>query len=400
LPRLAARFASLPEYPLALIPQKKRDLLARGVDVIDLGAGDADLAPPSRVLEAIGKAVHNPTMSRYGFGLGLVAFREAASAWMARRFGMTFDPLREIVPLIGSKEGISHLALAYLEPGAVSIVPEPGYNAYQGGTILAGGEPYRYALRPDNGFLVDLDEIPADVLSRARILYLNYPNNPTAAIAPRDYLERIVARCRELDILLVYDNAYSELAFDGYLPPSIFEIEGAREVAIEFHSMSKTYNMTGWRCGWAVARPEVASTLAKVKAFTDTGQFMAIQAAAVAAFESHAEFVPVNVETFAARRDAAVESFRAAGFRCEVPRATMYLWIPLPEGMPSALFADRLLEEHGVVVMPGSAFGQGGEGFFRISFITSPKRIAEAAERAGRLLAEMTADDRVGAGAV
>jgi LL-diaminopimelate aminotransferase len=238
-----------------------------------------------------------------------------------------------------------------------------------------------------------LDEVPPDVLRRARILYLNYPNNPTAAIAPPEYLERIVRRCRELDLLLVYDNAYSELAFDGYVPPSIFEIEGAREVAIEFHSLSKTYNMTGWRCGWAVARPEIAGALAKVKSFVDTGQFMAVQAAAAAALGSWAEFVPDNVATFRERRDAAVTAFREAGFQCEVPRAAMYLWIPLPAGLPSAHFADRLLEDEGVVVMPGSAFGSGGEGFFRISFITSPARIAEAAQRAGRVLSALTGSE-------
>jgi LL-diaminopimelate aminotransferase len=392
VPELAGRFHTLPEYPLATIPQKKRDLIARGVDVIDLGAGDADLAPPLKAIDALAKAAHQPAMHRYGFGLGLVPFREAIAAWMQKRFGLSVDPLTELVPLIGSKEGISHLALAYLEPGRVAIIPEPGYTAYQGGTMLAGAEPYRYALRPRTNFLIDLDEIPEETLRRTRVLYLNYPNNPTAAIAPRDYLERVVARCRELDILLVYDNAYSELAFDGYVPPSIFEIDGARDVAIEFHSLSKTYNMTGWRCGWAVARPEIASALTKVKSFTDTGQFMAVQAAGVAALESWDEFVPANVATFKSRRDAAVEAFRAAGFACETPRATMYLWIALPEGVPSALFADRLLDDEGVVVMPGSGFGAGGEGFFRISFITSPERIAEAARRAGRVLSSMAVE--------
>ena len=396
MPPYASRFSTLPEYPLAKIPQKKRELLERGVDVIDLGAGDADLDPPKAAVERMATAIREPALGRYGFGMGHVPYREAVSAWMQRRFGVRFDPMTEVVPLIGSKEGISHLAFAYMEPGAVGIIPEPGYNSYQGGTLLSSGEPYRYALRPRTNFLVDLDEIPADVLRRTRILYLNYPNNPTAAIAPVDYLERVVRTCRERDILLVYDNAYSELAFDGYVPPSIFEIEGAREVAIEFHSLSKTYNMTGWRCGWAVARPEIASTLAKVKSFVDTGQFMAIQAAGVAALNSWAEFVPGNVAVFKERRDAAVAAFRQAGFECDVPRATMYLWIKLPEGVPSAQFADRLLEEQGVVVMAGSAFGAGGEGFFRISFITSPARIAEAAQRAGKLLTSMAVVETAG----
>jgi len=390
VPTRAARFFTLPDYPLATIPQKKRELAARGVDVIDLGAGDADLAPPQAALDRARDAVLEPALSRYGFGLGYVPYREAVSAWMQRRFGVKFDPFTEVVPLLGSKEGISHLAFAYLEPGYVSIIPEPGYNPYQGGTLLSSGEPYRYPLRPRTDFLLDLDEIPREVLDRTRILYLNYPNNPTAAIAPVDYLEHVVRVCRERDILLVYDNAYSEIAFDGYVPPSIFQIEGARDVAIEFHSLSKTYNMTGWRCGWAVAKPEVASTLLKVKSFVDTGQFMAIQAAGAAALESWAEFVPKNVAIFQARRDAAVSSFRAAGFECEVPRATMYLWIKLPDGIASATFTERLLEEQGVVVMSGSSFGAGGEGFFRISFIQSPARIADAAQRAGALLASMT----------
>jgi len=391
LPQLAKRFETLPEYVLARIPQKKHELLKRGVDVIDLGAGDADLMPPEAALRRITEAIYIPGMNRYGFGLGLVQFREAVSAWMEKRFGLKFDPLKEIVPLIGSKEGISHLALAYMEPGRVAIVPEPGYASYIGGSLLSGGEVYKYALRPRTKFLVELDDIPADVLKRAKVLYLNYPNNPTAAVAPLEYLKKVVKRCRELDILLVYDNAYSEMAFDGYIPPSIFEIEGARDVAIEFHSMSKTYNMTGWRCGWAVARPEIAAALAKVKSFVDTGQLMAVQAAAVAALESWEQFLPKNREVFRERRDAAVKAFREAGFTCEVPKATMYLWVPLPDGLPSATFAERLMEDEGVIVLPGSGFGAGGEGFFRLSFITSPSRITEAAQRAGRVLRKLTA---------
>jgi len=391
MPAHSTRFATLPEYPLASIPQKKRDLLTRGVDVIDLGAGDADLPAPPAVLERMRSAIAEPALSRYGFGLGYPPYREAAAAWMQKRFGVTFDPYKEIVPLIGSKEGLSHLAFGYLNHGDVAIVPEPGYNSYMGGTLLSDATKYSYALRPRTQFLVDLNDVPKDVLARTRILYLNYPNNPTAATAPLSYLEDIVRRCRELDILLVYDNAYSELAYDGYVPPSIFEVDGAREVAIEFHSLSKTYNMTGWRCGWAVARPEVAGTLAKVKSFIDTGQFMAVQAAGVAALESWAQFVPGNVATFKERRDAAVAAFREAGFACEVPRAAMYLWIPLPEGVSSAEFGDRLLQKEGVIVMPGSAFGPGGEGFFRVSFIVSPERMREAARRAGGVLASFEA---------
>src|SRR4029079_19679869 len=231
MPRYAKRLLTLPEYPLGKFPQKKRQLIARGMDVIDLGAGDADLAPPPAAVERLAAAARTPSMSRYGFGLGLVEYREAIARFMKKRFDLEFDAMTEIVPLIGSKEGISHVALAYAENGDVTIIPEPGYLAYVGGTQLAQGEPYRYALRPENNILVDLDEVPADIVERTRMLYLNYPNNRTATIAPKDYLQSIVKRCRELDILLVYDNAYSEMAFDGYKPPSIFEIDGARDVA-------------------------------------------------------------------------------------------------------------------------------------------------------------------------
>lgn len=389
MPRFSSRFSAFPVYPLAHIPARKKALIADGIDVIDLGAGDADLPPPPAAVAALQAAAEVPAMQRYGFGLGHVPFREAVSAWMHARFGQRFDPLSEIVPLLGSKEGLAHVAFAYLGAGDVAIIPDPAYQAYLGGTLMSDATPYVYSLRPRTNFLVDVDEIPRDVLSRTRVLYLNYPNNPTAAIAPREYLERVVQVCRERDILLVYDNAYSEMGFDGYVPPSIFEIDGARDVAIEFHSLSKTYNMTGWRCAWAVAKPEIAGALAKVKSFTDTGQYMGIQAAGVAAIESWAEFVPRNLAVFAARRDAAVEAFRTHGFACDTPQATMYLWIPLPEGMASAAFCDRLREEQGVIAMPGSGFGAGGEGFFRISFIQDGPRIAEAARRAGVVLTAM-----------
>ena len=387
VPRLSNRFHHFPAYPLAHVPQRKRELLLRGVDVIDLGAGDADLAPPAAAVAALQRAAETPALGRYGFGLGHVPFREAIVAWMERRFRMRFDPMSEVVPLIGSKEGLAHVAFAYLGRGDVAIIPEPAYQAYLGGALMSDAQTYVYPLRPRTNFLVELEELPVDVVNRARVVYLNYPNNPTTAVAPRDYLERTVRFCRERDILLVFDNAYSELAFDGYIPPSIFEIEGARDVAVEFHSLSKTYNMTGWRCGWAVAKPEIAGALAKVKTFVDTGTYMGIQAAGVAALESWGDFVPANVAVFKERRDAAVQAFGAAGFTVESPRATMYLWIPLPEGVASKSFADRLLEEEGVIVLPGSGFGAGGEGFFRISFIVSPERLAEAAQRAGRLLA-------------
>lgn len=387
------RFNSLPVYMLATIPQKKRDLIARGVDVIDLGAGDADLPAPPAAIQRLAEAAAEPSFSRYGFGLGLLAYREATSAWVEKRFGHRFDPVKETIPLIGSKEGIAHLALAYLQKGDVAIIPDPGYLAYLGGTLLSEAEPYLYPITPRTDFLVDLDEIPADILKRTRILYLNYPNNPTAAVAPLDYLTRVVERCKELGIVLVYDNAYSEMTFDGYVAPSIFDVPGARDVAIEFHSLSKTYNMTGWRCGWACGNASIVGALAKTKSFLDTGQFMAVQAAGIAALESHAEWVPGNVAIFRERRDAAVAAFRANGFGpVEPPKASMYLWVPLPDGVESLAFQERLMQEEGVVVLGGKALGGGGEGFFRVSFIASPERIAEAASRAGRVLKSMVSE--------
>lgn len=382
----AERFKTFPPYPLADVPHIKRAMLARGVDVIDLGAGDADLAPPPAAVKALQEAANNPAMSRYGFQLGLPAYREAVAAWMEKRFGVELDPFSEIIPLVGSKEGLAHLAFCYVEPGDITIVPDPGYQPYIGGTLLAGGSAYTVPLRPEHDFLIPLEDIPDDVVERARILYLNYPNNPTAAIAPRAYLESAVRFCQENGILLVYDNAYSEIAFDGYRPPGIFEIEGARDVAVEFHSFSKTYNMTGWRLGWAAGSSSVISSLARIKAFVDTGQFLAVQAAGKAALESYDKWVPQNVEEFKRRRDTLVTAMRAAGYAAETPRAAMYLWVPMPGGQPSEPFARRALMEQGVVVMPGTALGGGGEGFFRVALTQPPARLEEAAQRLAKLL--------------
>jgi LL-diaminopimelate aminotransferase len=384
--RLAARFDGFPTYPLADVPQIKRELAARGVDVIDLGAGDADLAPPPAAVQALQDAVREPAMSRYPFQLGLPALREDLAAWTERRFGVQVDAYRELLPLIGSKEGIAHLALCYVGAGDTTIMPDPGYQPYLGGTLLAGGEPHLVPLRPEHEFLVPLDEIPADVVRRARILYLNYPNNPTAAAAPRSYLEEAVTFCRRHGIVLAYDNAYSEIAFDGYRPPSILEIDGARDVAVEFHSFSKTYNMTGWRIGWAVGSAPIIAALQRVKSFVDTGQFLGVQAAARAALASYDTWVPDNVAEFRARRDALVGALRRGGFEVPEPAATMYLWVPMPGGAASEPFARRALLEAGVVIMPGAAMGQGGEGFFRAALTQPAARLEAAAERLAQLL--------------
>ena len=383
---LSQRLRDLPGYPLAEIPTIKRRLVEAGVDVIDLGAGDNDTPPPPTAVEAMTAALHDPAYSKYGFQQGLPAFRQAASRWLERRFGLRLDPVQELLPLIGSKEGLSHLPFAVVNPGDATIVPEPGYQAYLGGSILAGAEPYIAALRPENDFLLDLERVPAVVLRRAKLVFINYPNNPTAAIAPREYLERTVALCRKHDILLAYDNAYCDLTFDGYRAPSIFEIPGAREVALEFFSLSKSFSMTGWRIGFAAGRPELISALTRIKSYTDTGPFLAVQKAGAAALDQAEALVgPIRAE-LQLRRDAAVESLCQAGFAVQAPKAAMYLWVPLPHGTPSAAFATRTLEETGTVVLPGSAFGPAGEGFFRVALTVGAERLREAAARLGRTL--------------
>src|SRR5207245_2586368 len=356
----------------------KRRLIQQGVDVIDVGAGDADFAPPEVAVDALNRALRDPAMSRYAFQIGLPAFREAAAAYMKRRFGARFDPFAELHPLIGSKEGIAHLAVAMLDPGDVAIVPEPGYAVYEGGTVLAGGEPYRYALTTRTNFLLELDELPPDVACRAKLVYLNYPNNPTAAVATREYLERTVAFCRRHGIVIAYDNPYCEITFDGYVAPSIFEIAGAKEVAVEFHSLSKSFCMTGWRLGWAVGRSELITALSRVKSYVDTGAFLAVQAAGAAVLHDAEAHLGPYVAQFKERRDAMLPALRAQGFEPETPRATMYIWVPLPEGLPSAAFQRRALEEAGVVVMPGTGFGAGGEGVVRVALTGAAARRAPA----------------------
>ncbi len=387
-PRIAERVGRLPGYPLAHIPGRKRELIAQGVDVIDLGAGDADLMPPAVATASLAAALKEPAMHRYGFQLGLPAFREAVVRYHRRRFGTELDGASEIVPLIGSKEGLAHFAQAVAGPGDVAIVPEPGYQCYLGGSICAGAEPYVYPLTaPD--FLVDLTQVPADVLRRTRVVFLNYPNNPTAAVAPRDYLERTVAVCREFGIALAYDNPYVDLTFDGYVAPSIFEIEGAREVAVEFHSCSKSFSMTGWRVAWAAGNAELIRALVTVKSYIDTGAFLALQRAGADVLDQSEALVRPLVETFRARRDVAVAALRQAGFDVPAPRATMYLWVPLPEGVRSAEFSRRLMDQEGVITLPGSGFGPSAEGFFRIALTVSEARLEEAAARVGRLLARV-----------
>lgn len=382
----AERLGLLPGYPLADLPLRKRALIEQGVDVIDLGAGDADYPPPAEVIAAMQQAVQTTALSKYGFQQGHPEFRRAAVDWMRRRFGQEFDPQTELLPLLGSKEGLAHLPLAILNPGDLAVVPEPGYQAYIGGTILAGGRAVTYPLTPRTRYLVELEELGAETLRRVRLVFLNYPNNPTAAIAPMEYLERTVALCRDYGIVLAYDNPYCDLTFDGYRAPSIFEIPGAREVAVEYFSLSKSFSMTGWRLGWAAGAAPFITALTRVKSYVDTGPWLAVQQAGAYALDHAERLMAPNVTELRARRDAGVAALREAGFELEVPSATMYLWVPLPTGMPSAEFGRRALEGAGVIVLPGSAFGAGGEGFFRIALTVGAARLREGILRLGTVL--------------
>jgi len=384
--RTSERFAALPAYPLAGMREIRRRIEAQGVDVIDLGTGDALLDPPPAVVARLREVAGQQAYSRYGFQAGLPELREAIAAWMKLRFGVLVDPGTEVLPLIGSKEGLAHLPFAFVGPGDVGVVPDPGYQAYFGGVTFAGGEPHVVQLAREHDFLIPLDGIPAPVARRTRILFLNYPNNPTTATAPDDYYRDAVAFCARHGAILAHDHAYSELAFDGYRPRSALEFEGARDLTIEFHSFSKTYNMTGWRLGWAVGNAEIVGALSRVKSFVDTGGYLGIQAAGVAALASWETWVPANVATFRRRRDAAVRAFRHAGFDVDSPKATMYLWIPVPKGESSEAFARRALEQAGVIVLPGASLGRGGEGYFRVALTVGEERLEAAAGRLGALL--------------
>ncbi len=383
---ISARVRSLPGYPLAEIPALKRRLIESGVDVIDLGAGDNDTPPPAIAVSALTEALADPVYSKYGFQQGLPAFRQAASRWVEARFGRRFDPHTELLPLIGSKDGLAHLPFAVVDPGDATIVPEPGYQAYLGGSLLAGAEPYVAPLLKENDFLLELERVPGEVLRRAKLVFVNYPNNPTAAVATPEYLERTVAICRRHGILLAYDNAYCDLTFDGYRAPSIFEVPGADEVALEFFSLSKSFSMTGWRLDFVVGRAELVGALTRVKSYVDTGPFLAVQKAGAAVLDRAEEVVAPIREELRRRRDAAVPALRESGFVLEPPKAAMYLWVALPAGFASAAFARRALEDTGAVVLPGSAFGPAGEGFFRIALTVGPDRLREAAGRLGRVL--------------
>lgn len=377
----ANRLKKLPPYLFKEIDRKKAEVAARGVDIIDLGVGDPDLPTPPHIVEALKKAVDDPANHRYPSYSGMIGFKEAVARWYRERFGVDVDPNEEVLTLIGSKEGIAHFPLAFIDPGDLALVPSPCYPVYHIATLFAGGESFYMPLLKENNFLPDLDAIPGETASRARIMFINYPNNPTSGVADLEFFSRVVEFARKNKIVVCHDAAYTEMAFDGYRPPSFLEVQGAREVGIEFHSLSKTYNMTGWRIGFAVGNRTAIESLGAIKSNIDSSVFQAVQLAGVEALRGDQSCVSEMVRVYAGRRDLMVKGLRDAGFEVESPKATFYLWVKVPDGYTSTQFATRLLEDAGLVVTPGNGFGETGEGYFRIALTKEKERLAETIER-------------------
>jgi len=385
--RPSKRLERIPPYAFAQLEQKIAAKRAAGVDIISLGIGDPDRPTPALIVEAMQEAVSEPETHQYPSNRGRGDFREAVSDFYARRFDVTLDAEREIIPAIGAKEAIFNLNLAFLDPGDYALAADPGYPVYTGGPWLAGAEPVLMALEPELGFVPDLDAIDAAVLERAKLMFLNYPNNPTGAVVPEGFFARVVQFAREHDILVVHDNAYSETTFDGYRAPSFLATPGAKDVGIEVFSLSKGYNMTGWRCAVVVGNADALETYWRLKSNVDSGLFEAVQLAGVAALspDADAEVASMN-ELYLRRRDLVCDALHGIGVNVQRPRGTIYVWAPIPAGFDSsAAYCEHVLEQAAVVISPGSIYGPAGEGWFRISLTTPDERLIEAVKRLGAL---------------
>src|SRR5687768_3016171 len=375
------RLEAIPPYMFAELERKIAEKKAAGIDVISLGIGDPDRPTYPHIVEAMQAAVADPGTHQYPSNRGRAEFREALARFYDRRFGVEIDPISEVIPAIGAKECIYNLCFAFLDPGDVALSSDPGYPVYTGGPVLAGAEAHLLPLVPSLGFVPDIDSIPAERLAAARLLFLNYPNNPTGAVVPDGFFERVVELARENEILVVHDNAYSETTFDGYVAPSFLATPGAKEVGVEVFSLSKGYNMTGWRCAAILGNAGAIETYWRLKTNIDSGLFEAVQLAGAAALAGPREPLEQMNEIYTRRRDLVVEALREIGVEVEAPKGTIYVWAPVPEGHTSTTFAELVLEEAGVVVSPGSMYGDSGEGFFRISLTTPDERLEEALER-------------------
>ncbi len=377
----AERISQLPPYLFKEIDEKRRLMMGKGVDIIDLGIGDPDLPTSPHIIDAMAVAVKDPANHRYPSYSGMEEFRYEIAEWYLRRFSVKLDPDSEVIVLIGAKEGIAHISLAFIDPGDLALTPTPAYPVYHTGTLFAGGKPYFLPLHEKNGFQPDLAAIPPEVADKAKMIWINYPNNPTAAVAEKDFFESIVAFARRYGIMVCHDLTYSEIAFDGYKPMSLLEVEGAKETGIEFHSLSKTFNMTGWRIAFAVGNREAIQGLGAIKSNLDSGVFQAIQIAGIEALKSYREGISETAKIYERRRDIMVRGLHDAGFKVNPPKATFYLWVPVPHPYTSIDLAARLLDEAGVVVTPGHGFGSAGEGYIRIALTQDEKRLSEAVER-------------------
>ena len=385
--RPSRRLEQIPPYLFAELERKIAAKQAAGVDVISLGIGDPDRPTPELVVEAMRQAIADPGTHRYPSNRGRSEFRAAVAGFYSRRFGVELDPETEVMAAIGAKECIFNLNLAFLDPGTVALAADPGYPVYTGGPLLAGAEAVLMRLEPERGFVPDLEAIPADAVERARLIYLNYPNNPTGAIVPEGFFESVVEFARRTGVLVVHDNAYSETTYDGYVAPSFLGTPGAKEVGVEVFSLSKGYNMTGWRCAAIAGNAEAIEHYWRLKSNVDSGNFEAVQLAGIAALSpaADAEVAAMN-ELYRRRRDLVCEALAGIGVDVIPPKATIYVWAPVPAGFDSsAAYCEHVLEEAGVVVSPGGAYGPNGEGFFRISLTTPDERLLEAVERLGRL---------------
>jgi LL-diaminopimelate aminotransferase len=381
----AQRLGRIPPYLFAEIDRKVQEKKRAGVDVISLGIGDPDLPTPKRIVSVLQEAAADPANHRYPSYVGLTELRESIAGWYRRRFDVGLDAGSEILPTLGSKDGISHAPLALVDPGDVVLAPDPGYTPYATGAIMAGGDPYVMPLTAENGWLPDLDSIPAEVARRAKLMWLNYPNNPTGAVAGRDFLERAVEFCVRHDIALCHDAPYSEICFDGYRPLSLFEIPGAKEVGLEFHSLSKTFNMTGWRIGWVCGRADLVGLIGQLKTNIDSGVFQAVQWAAVEALNGGEDDTRAACEIYARRHRLVADTLNSLGWSIKPPRATFYVWAPVPEGYDSIGFAALVLDQVGVNITPGVGFGAHGEGYFRLSVTAPDARLEEAMARLRKL---------------
>ncbi len=377
----AKRLTALPPYLFAAIDEAKENAIKRGVDVIDLGVGDPDLPPPAHIIDALCASAHDLGRHQYPSYTGMLTFREAAAEWYKKTFAITLDPVQEVLTLIGSKEGLAHIPLAFVNPGDVVLVPDPAYPVYKIGTLFAGGVPYTMPLLAEAGFLPDLDAIPTDVADKARLIFLNYPNNPTAAVADLSFFKEVVDFASEHDIIVVHDNPYSEITFGTYRAPSLLSAPGAMDVGIEMHSLSKTYNMTGWRIGFAVGNAEIISGLGTVKTNIDSGVFEPVQEAAITALTGPQDCISDMRKIYTERRDLMIAGLRTLGIDAAPPEATFYIWTPVPDGYTSLSFSAMLLEKIGIVATPGVGFGEYGEGYVRFSLTSSTDRIAEAVDR-------------------